>query len=255
MDDNKITEVNLVSRMHDCFVENENHMLVFEKIANQLLEQEKPKLNEPSVWNFFIRVLGNNSDKLSEIEREKIYDSLSNLVPDFEKLYLNNVFCISYYNGKWPEFVLHKRINTYSKIVGLEKVISKINHVYQESIQKENSVKENELLWGWVQPIWDILEKNFKDLNYELDYDKIDGNKSIIENFCYIKLLEMETKGGKKPYVGEKIKNYIEQELKNAKDDLFEDLLDKKFISSYLDYLSLSTNLDEKAIPTIKTKI
>jgi hypothetical protein len=232
--------------------------LTFEEVAKKLLEQEKPKLNESSVWDFFVKVLGNNSEDLSKVEKEEIYHRLSTIVPDFEGLYLKNVFRISHYNGNWPEFDLHRRINLYCEIVGVEKIIFRMNEVYQKSFQENKHDKETDLLWGWIQPINDILGKNFTRLNYNLNYNTIDTNKSIFENFVFIKLFEMDIKNGKEPYTNIEIKNYIQEELKQLiKGEFadFSDFLDKKLISIYLDYMSISQNLPEKTTSKSKLKI
>jgi hypothetical protein len=65
----------------------------------------------------------------------------------------------------------------------------------------------------------------------------------------------MEINSGKKPYVGDKITNYIEQHLKDAKDEIFEEFLDKKLVLSYLEYANLSQNLNENIMPSSKMKI
>jgi hypothetical protein len=210
----------------------------------------------------FMRIISDRCYEMDEEKRANTYEQLSGLINNFEEVFLDRF--IKYKpTDKFNKLSFDLGLVKFMNIVGDEKIICHINKVFQEALAKEldeNNTQKNpfSIKSGLATEIGSSFEVSFLDKNYEVNYDYIDSNKNIFDNFVYLKLLELDIRKGKKPYVNEELRNYIKKEIAIDEASSFPELsfsLETKKITTYLDYLSINEILPEKKESKNRLKI
>lgn len=210
----------------------------------------------------FIGSLSNESYKMSEEEKTKIYNSFCKSIENCEEVFLNKV--LTYYpKDKYHKFNFDLGMGNFLNTIGSDKVFSKIDKKYKEIIDKEklaHSHRKNpyDIELDVASEISTSLQISFEKKNFEIDYNIIDIQKPFLENFVYIKLLDIQLMSGKKPLVLNNIREYILKEFKiddSGSWPELDDLIHKKEMTKYFEYLDIAEELITNPSKSIKIKI
>jgi hypothetical protein len=216
--------------------------------------------NKKPFFNLFFRGLSDISYNLNEDEKIIIYNSLSKSVQNFEEIFLNR-FLEYYPTDKHNKFAFDLGMSNFLDVIGSDKVFNHIDKVYKSISSKEkqaNSHKKNpyDIELNVASEISSSLQVSFDKKDFTIDYNIIDINKPFLDNFIYIKLLDIQIMTRKDPKVGKSVRDYIINEF--AIDDSgpwseLESILNKKEITKYFEYLEMADDLSIN--PNTKTRI
>lgn len=218
--------------------------------------------NKKPFFSFLFRGLSNESYTITEEKKIEIFNSFSNSINNFEEIFLNQF--LSYYpTDKHNKFVFDLGMSNFLNIIGSDKVFNHIDKVYKNIVNKEkhnNSNRKNtyNIEIDVASEMSSSLQVSFDKKDFTIDYNVIDTKKSLLDNFIYIKLLDVQLVTSKAPKVPKSVRDYIINEF--AIDDSgpwseLETLLNKKEISKYFEYLEMADDLNINPIQKPKLKL
>jgi hypothetical protein len=197
---------------------------------------------------------------MSDDKKLEVFKSLSNSIENFEEIFLSK-FLTYFPTDKYKKFNFDLGLSNFLYIVGEDKVFNQINKSYQNILNTEKTVQINkdsyDIEIGLASEISSSLEVSFRKKSLHIDYAAIDLKKNFIDNFVYIKLLEIQVTEGKEPNIDKERRDYIIKELSNDDSDSFAGFyfLKKEEMKKYFEYLSIQEFLPEKQISKIKLKV
>jgi hypothetical protein len=198
----------------------------------------------------FIQGMSNESYRMSEAKKKEIFNSFSDSIDNFEEIFLNKV--VSYYpTDKYKKFVFDLGMSNFLNIIPSDKIFSQIDKVYQRTLneeKKEHSHKKNayDIEISVASELASSIQVSFEDKDFTIDYNIIQTNKPFLENFVYIKLLDVQIMSGKLPKLEKNIREYILKEFSIDDSDPWSELdilLNKKEMIKYFEYLDISDEL------------
>ena len=224
--------------------------------------QSNPSFAEnKSFIHYFLRGLSNQSYNMDEDKKLEVFNSLNKSLDNFEEIFLNK-FLTYFPKDKYKKFDFDLGMSNFLNIVGQDKVFNQIDKVYKNILdkeKKENSYKKNsyDIELEVSSELSSSLEVSFGKKSFQVNYEIIDIKKSFIENFVYIKLLEIQIVAGKEPKIDKNRRDYILKEFSIDDSGPYAELhyVKKDEIKKYFEYISIKEELPEKTVSKSKLKV
>jgi len=171
---------------------------------------------------------------------------------------LDRLIKFTNYESPYFRLVFESEILVFAKILGVDKILKKIDKHYRKSFYQKNGKKisiEKEI--EIAEHTFYNLEVGLKNINYKIDYH-IDPNVSIFENYIYYFALKKAVEQGECPVLKKDIINYLIKEINSYEHIVIESLnLNNKILQTYLSYIEIKNDCiqDQKTEEKIFKKI